>query len=109
MINVIKPSNTGYLATQLKNNGLGVCSCHSYPRFDWANVRCGVHFPQDVIVGEAIGLALFVACTAYEPRVGAWFTARTSLAIKLALAIAMPLALVIHEFVPSENPTTVKS
>jgi PAP2 superfamily len=69
----------------------------------------GVHFPQDVFVGEAIGWARLVAYTTYEPRVGAWFTACVSLAIKLALAIAMPLALVIHEFVPSENPMTVKS
>jgi hypothetical protein len=58
----------------------------------------GVHCPQDVIAGAAIGLALFVAYAAYGPRVGAWFKTHTSLAIKLGAAIIVPFVLAATHF-----------
>lgn len=84
----------GYLATQFKVRWLWALALVIPLLVSIGRMYVGVHFPQDVIAGAAIGLVLFVAYAAYEPRVGEWFKTRTSLVMKLAVAILVPLALV---------------
>lgn len=57
----------------------------------------GDHFPQDVLVGWALGLALVAAYAIFQPRVGEWI-GKQSLTLQLALAIVIPLALVALHF-----------
>ncbi len=95
----------GYIASQF-----GRSAEHHYKLLLWAlailiplfvsvgRMYVGVHFPQDVIAGAAIGLALFVAFAAYEPSVGEWFKTHTSLAIKLGAAIIVPVVLAATHF-----------
>jgi membrane-associated phospholipid phosphatase len=90
----------GYLATQFKARWLWVLAVVIPVFASIGRMYVGVHFPQDVIAGGAIGLALFIAYAAFEPRVGAWFATRASLAIKLTAAILVPLALAAIHLTP---------
>ncbi len=88
----------GYLATQFRARWLWALAVVIPLLVSIGRMYVGVHFPQDVISGAAIGLLLFVAYAAYEPRVGEWIKIHTSLAIKLALAIIVPVALAAIHF-----------
>lgn len=58
----------------------------------------GVHFPQDVIFGAALGAILFFGFAAYEPHFGEWLKSHTSLVAKLTLAVIVPIALAAAHF-----------
>jgi membrane-associated phospholipid phosphatase len=83
----------GYVSTQFKVRWLWVLAILIPLSVSIGRMYVGVHFPQDVIVGAGIGLALFAGYAKYEPRAGEWFTAHASLAMKLIVATLVPLAL----------------
>jgi hypothetical protein len=57
----------------------------------------GDHFPQDVLLGWAIGIVIVAAYAIYQPRAGQWI-AKQSLAVQITLAIILPLALAAFHF-----------
>jgi membrane-associated phospholipid phosphatase len=107
------------LYSPLRSTGYGIPSGHtqeaiavwSYPatqlrtRLWWAlafvlpiliglsRIYLGDHFPQDVIAGALIGTIFLALYVALEPRVSHWFATHTNLWTRLAIAIAVPLAL----------------
>ncbi len=87
----------GYLGTQLKTR-LWWTLAIALPLFvGIGRMYLGDHFPQDVLTGWAIGIALVAAYALLQPRVGAWL-GKQSLTTQLALAIVIPLALLALHF-----------
>ena len=60
----------------------------------FSRIYLGVHFPTDVFGGWAIGVVFLALYLALEPRVAAWLK-RAGLAVQLALAVAVPLVLLL--------------
>jgi membrane-associated phospholipid phosphatase len=60
----------------------------------FSRLYLGVHFPQDVLVGLAIGAAYLVAWLWAEPRVRSWL-ATLGLGWQVALALLVPLAMLV--------------
>jgi len=60
----------------------------------FSRIYLGVHFPTDVLSGWTVGAVLLAGCLALEPRVESWLK-RASLGVQLALAVAVPLALLL--------------
>jgi len=60
----------------------------------FSRIYLGVHFPTDVFGGWAIGVVFLAVYLALEPRVAAWLK-RAGLAVQLALAVAVPLVLLL--------------
>jgi membrane-associated phospholipid phosphatase len=87
----------GYLGTQLKTR-LWWTLAIALPLFvGIGRMYLGDHFPQDVLAGWAIGIALVAAYAVLQPRIGAWL-GKQSLTTQLALAIVIPLALLALHF-----------
>jgi membrane-associated phospholipid phosphatase len=87
----------GYLGTQLKTR-LWWTLAIVIPLFvGIGRMYLGDHFPQDVLAGWAIGIALVAAYAIFQPRVGEWI-AKQSLTMQLALAIVIPLAFLALHF-----------
>lgn len=95
----------GYLAMQFKTRWLWAPAVVIPLFVSIGRMYVGVHFPQDVIAGAAIGLVLLVGYAAVEPRVREWLT-QASLAIKLGLAVIIPLVLAVIHFTPSTGTAT---
>lgn len=87
----------GYLGTQLKTR-LWWTLAIALPLFvGIGRMYLGDHFPQDVLAGWAIGIALVAVYAIFQPRVGEWI-AKQALTTQLALAIVIPLALLALHF-----------
>lgn len=70
----------------------------------FSRVYLGVHFPTDVLGGWAVGAACLAVYLVLEPRAEKWLR-RAGLAVQLALAIAVPLLLLL--LYPHEDTTSV--
>lgn len=88
----------GYLASQFKPRWLWLPAIAIPLLVSIGRMYVGVHFPQDVVAGAVIGLVLWVAYAAYEPRAGEWFKTHTSLSIKIATATIVPITLAALHF-----------
>lgn len=87
----------GYLATQLKTR-LWWALAIVIPLFvGIGRMYLGDHFPQDVLLGWAIGIVIVAAYAALQPRAGEWI-GKQSFAVQIALAIIVPLALAALHF-----------
>lgn len=82
----------GFLATQLKTRA-GWISALAIPFFvGIGRMYLGDHFPQDVVLGWALGIVIVAAYAWILPRAGEWIGAQ-SLAMQIAIAIIAPLGL----------------
>jgi len=87
----------GYLATQLKTR-LWWALAIAIPLFvGIGRMYLGDHFPQDVLLGWALGIVIVAAYAIYQPRVGEWI-GKQSFAMQIALAIILPLAFAAFHF-----------
>jgi membrane-associated phospholipid phosphatase len=90
----------GYLASQWENRAFWVVAIVLIALNSFSRVYLGVHFPQDLVGGIAIGILYLLAFNWVTAR---WegALARFSLAAKSILAVLLPIALlVVH---PSED------
>lgn len=82
----------GYLATQWKTRVWWIIAI-AIPLFvGIGRMYLGDHFPQDVFLGWALGIAIVAGYVALQPRAGPWIS-HQSLTMQIALAIIVPLAL----------------
>ena len=87
----------GYLATQVKTR-LWWALAILIPLFvGIGRMYLGDHFPQDVLLGWALGIVIVATYAMLQPRAGQWI-AKQSLAVQIALAIIVPLALAALHF-----------
>jgi membrane-associated phospholipid phosphatase len=87
----------GYLATQLKTRLWWVLAIVIPLFVGIGRMYLGDHFPQDVLLGWALGIVIVAAYAMLQPRAGQWI-AKQSLAVQIALAIIVPLALAALHF-----------
>ena len=83
----------GYLAYRVRHWAFTVVAVVVILGISLSRIVLGVHFPQDVLGGWLIGLVLLVVFVAWAPAVGRWL-ARQTMALQLALAVAVPLVLI---------------
>jgi membrane-associated phospholipid phosphatase len=96
----------GYLASQFKSRWLWVLAFSIPLLIAFGRMYVGLHFPQDVIAGAVIGIALLGGCALVYPMTNLWFKEHSSLAIKLTLAIVAPLALAATHLTPDAGTST---
>ena len=84
----------GYVATRFRRRILWIVAVVVMLGVGLSRLILAVHYPQDVIGGWLIGLALLVAYLWIEPRVRLWL-ATQRLPLRLMLAIAVPLGLIL--------------
>ena len=82
----------GTLAAGFRKTWLWVVAILLMVLIGFSRIYLGVHFPTDVLGGWMVGAVLLAAYLGLEPRVEAWLK-QTSLGAQLALAVAVPLAL----------------
>ncbi|MDY6878086.1 MAG: phosphatase PAP2 family protein [Chloroflexota bacterium] len=84
----------GIIAAGFRKTWLWVLAILMMMLIGFSRVYLGVHFPTDVLGGWAVGAAFLAAYLALEPHFVAWLK-RAGLAIQLALAVVVPLALML--------------
>ncbi len=84
----------GTIAAGFRKTWLWVVAILLMVLIGFSRVYLGVHFPTDVLSGWAVGAIFLAAYLALEPRVTAWLK-RAGLSVQLALAVAVPLALLL--------------
>jgi membrane-associated phospholipid phosphatase len=84
----------GTIAAGFRKTWLWVVAILLMVLIGFSRIYLGVHFPTDVLSGWAVGAVFLAACLALEPRFTAWLK-RASLAVQLALAVFVPLALLL--------------
>ncbi len=87
----------GNLATQLRRRGWWALAFAIPLSVGFGRMYLADHFPQDVIAGAILGVALVAGYAVLEPPATRWIIAQ-SLARKLALAVLAPLALALVFF-----------
>ena len=83
----------GYIATQMKTRGWWILAIVMSLFIGIGRMYVGDHFPQDVLLGWALGIVIVAAYAILQPRVGTWI-GKQSLAMQVGLAIVVPLILV---------------
>jgi undecaprenyl-diphosphatase len=86
-------ANWGYLALRLRNRAVAIVAAVAILFIGVSRIMLGVHYPQDVIGGWLIGLALLAAYAWAAPPIGRW-AAHQRVAIRVVLAAGLPLALI---------------
>ncbi len=87
-------TNWGYLALQLRRRLWTVVAFLLMLLIGLSRLVLGVHFPQDVIGGWIIGLAVLFVYAWAEPRVATWL-GRQGVGLQATLAVAFPLLLIV--------------
>ena len=93
--------NWGYLAVRFRRWIFTVLAVLLILGIGLSRVALGVHFPQDVLGGWIIGLAVLAIYVWAEPRAASWLADRSK-GFQFALAVAVPLFLILL------HPTDVK-
>ena len=89
-------ANWGYLAVRFRRRALWVAAGLLILGIGLSRIVLGVHFPQDILGGWLIGLALLAAFAALEPHVRHWAGEQRTLG-KVLLALGVPaLLLLVH-------------
>ncbi|MBI5880139.1 MAG: phosphatase PAP2 family protein [Chloroflexi bacterium] len=82
----------GYVATQLKMRWWWALAIFMSLFIGIGRMYVGDHFPQDVLLGWALGIVIVAAYAIMQPRVGEWI-GKQSLALQIGLGVVVPLAL----------------
>ena len=80
----------GYIATQMKTRWWWALAIFMSLFIGIGRMYVGDHFPQDVLLGWALGIIIVAAYAMLQPRVGAWI-GKQSMTMQIALAIIVPL------------------
>lgn len=86
-------TNWGYLALQLRRRLWTVVAILLMLMISLSRMFLGVHFPQDLVGGWVIGLAVLFLFFWAAPRVEPWLV-RQPAGLQAALAVALPLVLI---------------
>jgi membrane-associated phospholipid phosphatase len=86
--------NWGYLATHFRSWIFRAIAFILVVGIGLSRIVLGVHYPQDVIAGWLMGLLLLALYVWLEKPVGHWLAAQP-LALQLALAVLLPLLLIL--------------
>ncbi len=84
----------GYLASAFRKTWLWIVALLLILLIGFSRIYLGVHFPTDVLGGWIVGVIFLLAYLALEFRVETWLK-RLSLAAQLALAVFVPLVLLL--------------
>jgi membrane-associated phospholipid phosphatase len=87
-------ANWGYLAVRFRNWVLRILFLVLIIGIGLSRIVLGVHFPQDVIAGWVIGLALLAVYALLEPHIGRWFGEQRSVG-QVALVVGLPILLML--------------
>lgn len=87
-------TNWGYLALQLRRRLWMVVAILLMLMIGLSRMVLGVHFPQDVLGGWAIGIVVLVLYVWAEPRVASWL-GRQQVVLRATLAVVFPLLLIL--------------
>jgi membrane-associated phospholipid phosphatase len=94
--------NWGYLAVRLRNAPFRVVAILLILAIGFSRMVLGVHYPQDVIAGWLVGLALLAVYVWAEPTAGRWLSTQ-HVAIQIGLTVAIPVLLIVLHPVDTEG------
>lgn len=84
----------GIIARSFRKTWLWILAILLMMLIGFSRVYLGVHFPTDVLGGWMVGAVFLAAYAALRPRIAAWLE-RAGLGVQLALAVMVPLALLL--------------